>query len=172
MLRGFVLVLSCLVTSMGTAGPDTEWREDILLPGTKINLRHPLRIHEDHNNRFVKLLSEMKKGRDGSGQAEVHDVGAPGGDSQGIVSFNECKAITRKLCQLQFKEAAHIVVWPMQTHRPENSKAGKSCRDAASCGSALIMLLQSIHLDMNPGLLRVTLSQAVHPPHLQVQWWF
>ncbi|GFF29555.1 hypothetical protein IFM51744_00873 [Aspergillus udagawae] len=134
MLRGFVLVLSCLVTSMGTAGPDTEWREDILLLGTKINLRHPLRIHEDHNNRFVKLLSEMKKGRDGSGQAEVHDVGAPGGDSQGIVSFNECKAIT--LCPPRYG-----------------------------------MFLK------NPGLLRVTLSQAVHPPHrleqgVEVQWWF
>ncbi|GIC93887.1 uncharacterized protein Aud_010375 [Aspergillus udagawae] len=139
---------------MGTAGPDTEWREDILLPGTKINLRHPLRIHEDHNNRFVKLLSEMKKGRDGSGQAEVHDVGAPGGDSQGIVSFNECKAITRR----KVVQGCHQL-WECLDHV------------VAVCPPRYGMFLK------NPGLLRVTLSQAVHPPHrleqgVEVQWWF
>lgn len=47
-----------------------------------INLQNPPRIHEDHNTRFVKLLSEMKKGH-GSARAEAHNAGAPGGDSQG-----------------------------------------------------------------------------------------
>ncbi|EAW18839.1 uncharacterized protein NFIA_087950 [Aspergillus fischeri NRRL 181] len=47
-----------------------------------IDLGNPPRLHEDHNTRFGKLLSEMKKGH-GSAGAEAYDAGAPGGDSQG-----------------------------------------------------------------------------------------
>jgi hypothetical protein len=65
-----------------------------------IDLRNPLRIHEDHNTCFVKLLSEMKKGH-GSAGVEVHDVGAPGGDSQGHLDWR----VMHLLCHLSFSVA-------------------------------------------------------------------
>jgi hypothetical protein len=39
-----------------------------------IDVRNPPRIHEDHNTRFVKLLSEMKKGHDSAGVPPILDL--------------------------------------------------------------------------------------------------
>jgi uncharacterized protein YbgA (DUF1722 family) len=47
-----------------------------------INLQNLLRIYKDYNTHFIKLLSEIKKGH-GSANIEMHDMGAPGSNSQG-----------------------------------------------------------------------------------------
>ncbi|KAH3002676.1 hypothetical protein KXV52_000701, partial [Aspergillus fumigatus] len=98
-----IMRMLCLRRDMGdpieAADPESGLIGDDIPPLRimTIDLRNPPRIHEDHNTRFVKLLSEMKKGH-GSARAEAHDAGAPGGDSQGHLDWR----VMRLLCHLSF----------------------------------------------------------------------
>jgi hypothetical protein len=83
-----IMRMLCLRRDMGdpieAADPESGLIGDDIPPLRimTIDLRNPPRIHKDHNTRFMKLLSEMKKGH-GSAGVGAHNTGAPGSDSQG-----------------------------------------------------------------------------------------
>lgn len=62
-----------------------------------VDLQHPAKIRRLHNERFMKLLAEMKKST-GAQHEEAHHDGAPGGDSQGHLDWH----VVRLLCHLSF----------------------------------------------------------------------